>query len=75
MYYAVVNWYNEYDDEEDSVSHLMIPASNWNEAMQKITNQFRWINSIKMEELISEEAEVVYIPSGCIKAVINENTY
>ena len=75
MYYAIVNWYNEYD-EEDIISHMLVPADDWNDAMSKVVKQFQWINSIKMEEISGcANAEVVYIPENCAEAVINENNY
>ena len=75
MYYAIVNWYNEYD-EEDIISHMLVPADDWNDAMSKVVKQFQWINSIKMEEISGcGNAEVVYIPENCVEAVINENNY
>ena len=75
MYYAIVNWYNEYD-EEDIISHMLVPADDWNDAMSKVVKQFQWINSIKMEEISGcVNAEVVYIPENCAEAVINENNY
>ena len=75
MYYVVVNWYDDYN-EEDKINHMLIPANDWNEAMQKVTNEFQWINSIEMKEIIgSGKVEVIYIPEDCAEVIMNENNY
>ena len=74
MYYVKINWYNERSDE-DIISHMIICAADWNDAMQKITSRFTWINSIKMREIDSCEHSVVFIPDNMIDAIIAENTY
>lgn len=74
MYYAKVNWFDTLK-EEDSVSHLLIPAANWNDAMQKISGEFEFINSIEMKEINFEKYDVVYLPEDVVEAVIEENTY
>ena len=74
MYYAKVNWFDTYK-EEDSVSHLLIPAADWNDAMQKVSGQFDFINSIEMKEINFEKYDVVYLPEDVVEAVIEENTY
>ena len=72
MYYAKVNWFNTVD-EEDCISFMLIPAEDWNDAMQKITNEFDWINSIEMEEVDSTECDLVFIPEDLVERVIKEN--
>jgi TFIIF-interacting CTD phosphatase-like protein len=74
MYYAKVNWFDTYK-EEDSVSHMLIPAADWNDAMQKVSGQFDFINSIEMKEINFEKYDVVYLPEDVVEAVIEENTY
>jgi uncharacterized pyridoxamine 5'-phosphate oxidase family protein len=74
MYYAKVNWFNTYK-EEDSISHLLIPAADWNDAMQKVSGEFEFINSIEMKEINFEKYDVVYLPEDVVEAVIEENTY
>ena len=75
MYYATVNWYDDYN-EEDKINHMLIPANDWNEAMQKVTNEFQWINSIEMKEIIgSGKVDIVYIPEDCVEAIMDENNY
>ena len=74
MYYAKVNWFDTLK-EEDSISYLLIPAENWNDAMQKISGEFEFINSIVMKEINFEKTNVVYLPEDVIDVVIEENTY
>ena len=72
MYYAKVNWFNT-DHEEDCLSFMLIPAADWNDAMQKITNEFDWINSIEMKEVDSAECDLVFIPEDLVDRMIEEN--
>ena len=72
MYYAKVNWFDTYK-EEDSVSHMLIPAADWNDAMQKVSGQFDFINSVEMKEIDFEKCDVVFLPEDAVEAVIEEN--
>ena len=72
MYYAKVNWFDTVK-EEDCVSHLLIPAANWNDAMQRISGEFEFINSIEMKEVNFAKCDVVYLPENAVEAVIEEN--
>lgn len=74
MFYVVVNWYNELKNE-DIITHLIVVAEDWNDATQKITGRFEWINSIKMTEIGVNDDPIIEIPSGCVKAVLKENEY
>lgn len=74
MYYAKINWFDTIK-QEDSVSHLLIPAADWNSAMQKISGEFEFINSIEMKEVNFEKCDIVYLPEDVVEAVIEENTY
>ena len=74
MYYAKVNWFDKLK-EEDFVSHLLIPAADWNDAMLKVSRQFEFINSVEMKEIYFEKCDVVYLPEGVVEAVIEENMY
>ena len=74
MYYAKVNWFDTIK-EEDSVSHMLIPAADWNDAMQKISGQFEFINSVEMKEVNFEKCDVVFLPEDVVEAVIEENMY
>ncbi len=72
MYYAKVNWFDTYY-EEDRFSFMFIPAEDWNDAMQKVTGQFEWINSIEMIEVDSQKCDVVYVPEDVVSVVMDEN--
>lgn len=72
MYYAKVNWF-DMTDEEDKLSFMFICAEDWNDAMQKITNQFEWINSVDMTEVCSERCDVVFVPEHVVNDVMGEN--
>lgn len=74
MYFAKVNWYNDYD-EKDVISCMIICANGWNEAMEKISKQFTWINSIQMDQLDSDECDVVYITEDMLDGILKENSY
>jgi len=74
MYYAKVNWFNVYN-EEDCISHMLIPAADWNNAMQKISSEFEFINSIEMKEVNFGKCDVVYLPEDSVASVIEENVY
>ena len=74
MYYAKVNWFDTYK-EEDCVRHIFILAGDWNDAMQKISGQFDFINSVEMKEINFGKCDVVYLPEDVVEAVIEENTY
>ena len=74
MYYAKVNWFDTYK-EEDSISHMFILADDWNDAMQRISCQFEFINSVEMKEVNFEKCDVVYVPENVVEAVIEENAY
>ena len=72
MYYAKVNWYDDYN-EKDVINHVMILAANYNEAMQAITSQFSYINSLEMKEVDVGECKMIFIPESCVEDVIAEN--
>jgi len=71
MYYAKVNWWNEVK-EEDVIEHVLIPATDWNSAMGKLTNQFENLNSIEMQEL-DRYSSIVYLPEQYINEVVEMN--
>lgn len=72
MYYAKVNWYNDFN-ENDEIVHIIICASDWNEAMQKINGEFKYINSIEMRQIQSDKCDVVYITENILKVIEEEN--
>ena len=71
MYYAEVNWLNEYN--EDIVTHMFVMADSYEEAMVYIGQSFDDIYSIKIEEFYSEECHIVYIPKEVVEQVKHEN--
>ena len=72
MYYAKVNWFDTVT-EEDRLSFMFIPAADWNDAMQKVSAQFEWINSIEMHEVDSTKCDVVYVPEHLVDNIMEEN--
>ena len=72
MYYVKVNWYNDYD-ESDEISHMIVCAEDWNEAMQKVNGQFNYINSIEMRKIQSDKCDVVYITEEILDTIEQEN--
>lgn len=74
MYYAKVNWYNDYD-ESDEISHLIVCADGWNEAMQKINGEFSYINSIEMRQIQSDKCDVVFITEEILDTIEQQNEW
>jgi len=74
MYYAKVNWYDR-SREEDRVSHMLVCADGWNEAMLKVNDCFEDINSVDMKYLMECEDGVIFVPSEAVDDIINENAW
>ena len=74
MYYAEVMWWDEYK-EEDVITHMFVAAGSYEEATRYINQTFNYIESIKIEELDSEERHIVYIPKEVAQQVKEENLY
>jgi len=74
MYYAKINWYCEWEDE-DKISHVIVCAGDWNEAMQKINKEFSYMNSIEMEQIQSDKTNLVYITEEILNVIKDENNY
>lgn len=74
MYYAKVNWFDSYDDS-DKIDHIFILAHDWNEAMQKVTNEFEQVNSIEMREVVYGPSAMIYVPEEIVETIISTNTY
>lgn len=74
MYYAKVNWFDSLK-EEDIIEFIIISAKDWNDAMQKITDEFTEINSIEMIEISNVERSIIYVPESSIEFILNENGY
>ena len=73
MYYAIIHVidddYNEYD------THVMIPATDWSHAINKIVNNFKNIDKITIECVQSDACDLVYLPEDCAQRVLEENYY
>ena len=74
MYLAKVNWYNDYENK-DVISCMILCAGDWNEAMEKVSGQFNYINSIQMEQLDATECDVVYMTEDMLDDIRKENAY
>ena len=74
MYYAKVNWYDR-SREEDRVSHMLVCADGWNEAMLKVNDCFEDINSVDMKYLMECEDGVIFVPGEAVDDIINENAW
>lgn len=74
MYYVKVNWYDR-SREEDRVSHMLVCAEGWNEAMLKINDCFEDINSVDMRYLPECEDGVIFVPGEAVDGIINENNW
>lgn len=74
MYYAKIKWYVDYEDSEH-VSHIMVSASSFKQAMEYIEREFDDIIAIELEQLNAEDTKCIYLPDDCIEAVKNENIF
>lgn len=74
MYYAEVMWFDKYK-EEDIITYMFIIASSYKEAMRYISQDFDCIESIKIEEVDSEERHIVYIPKDAVQQIKEDNSY
>ena len=71
MYYAEVNWLNEYG--EDTITHIFVMAGSYEEAMLYIGQSFDHIYSIKIEKFYSKKCNIIYIPEEVVEQVKHEN--
>ena len=74
MYYAEVTWFDKYN-ENDITTHMFIIASSYKEAMRYISQNFNCIESVKIEEIDSEERHIIYIPKDAVQQTKEENLY
>ena len=79
LYFVTVEWYDEYHDE-DKTSYALVITKDIGKATQKISKDFNYISSIKVEEWISGElvdVNCVYLPDDwdLIYRIKNENDY
>lgn len=74
MYYVKMEYYCDYDDKEYTY-HMMICAESYAEAVEKATKDYKWVNSLTVEQIQFEKCDVIYIPKDCVDAVVAENNY
>lgn len=60
MYYAKINWYDEFNDS-DVIQHILIIAEDWNEAMNRVSMRFFNVNSIHLEYLGYSDG-IIFLP-------------
>lgn len=71
MYYAKIKWHG--DDEH--ITHIMVSASSFKQAMEYIECEFDCIDVIELELLCSEDVKCVYLPDDCVEAIKKENIF
>ena len=74
MYYVEVNWFNT-AEESDVIDYAIICAENWSAAMQSISENYDYINSINMKEINSDFQNVVYINKDMYETIADLNSY
>lgn len=74
MYYAKIKWYVDCEDRE-CISHIMVGASSFRQAMEYVEREFDDIIAIELELLNTEDTKCIYIPDNCVEAIKNENTF
>ena len=74
MYHVEVTWLDKYK-EKDIITHMFIIVSSYKEAMRYISQNFHCIESVKIEEVDSEERHIVYIPKDAVQQIKEENLY
>ena len=73
LFHAKVNWWNEFDNE-DTIDHVIVFGTSWNDATEKINKSFDCINSIDIES-INEDAEVLFIDEKYCDSIKELNSY
>ena len=79
LYLVTVEWYDEYQDK-DCTSYAVVIAKDIGKAAEKVSKDFNYINTIKVEEWISGglvDVNCVYLPDDwdLIYKIKNENDY
>lgn len=79
LYFVTCNWYNDYDDKEETACAFVVAAS-YADAAAKITSDFSIINSLHIEEIQApdvSDVNVVYVPNDqhIIDEIRNVNEY
>ena len=79
LYYCRIKWYNEYQNEEKVINTFII-AESYSDAVAKACEDFDYIISIKIEEVIVPgyaDVNMIYVPDDkkIIDAIKAENDY
>lgn len=79
LYLVTVEWYDECQDK-DRTSYAVVIAKDIGKAAEKVSKDFNYINTIKVEEWIaggSVDVNCVYLPDDwdLIYRIKNENDY
>lgn len=74
MYKAKVEWYNDYDDVDDT-TYVIVCADSWQEAMKYVAEEFHYLTSVEMTELHQGTSHMIYLPPECVIDVTRENTW
>ena len=79
LYLVTVEWYDECQDK-DRTSYAVVIAKDIGKAAEKVSKDFNYINTIKVEEWIaggSVDVNCVYLPDDwdLIYKIKNENDY
>lgn len=79
LYLVTVEWYDECQDK-DRTSYAVVIAKDIGKAAEKVSKDFNYINTIKVEEWISGgpvDVNCVYLPDDwdLIYRIKNENDY
>ncbi len=72
MYYAKIKWCVDCEDSEH-VSHVMVSANSFKQAMEYIEHEFDEIITVELEELYPD-ARCVYLPNDYVEAIKKENS-
>ena len=79
LYFVTVEWYDKYHDE-DKTNYILVIAKSIHKAVKKASQDFDYINSIKVEEWITGDivdVNGVYLPDdwNVINKIKDENNY
>ena len=78
LYYAIVKWYNDYEDEEKETK-MFVFAKDYSKAVHKIETNFDNIDSISMRWCAFDTNSILYLPNAfdesTIEELCNENFY
>ena len=78
LYFVTVEWYDEYHDE-DKTSHILVIAKSIHGAVRKASQDFNYVNSIKVENWADGNVHGVYLPNdwdwNLISRLKDENNY